>query len=679
MSLLLVLLACQRDDPGAAEGAPVPIPPGVTLQAPAAGAFLPPGATEVLGQAPHVEAVSVDGVAAEVIADVFSASVALPVGISTLTAEGADADGVVHQDRRSVLAGDFAEPSGAVPAALQLHLGTATLDALTAGAGGLLDPAALSAQLTALNPIVDSPEAIVSLTGIDFGEPQLQLVPTDGALQIQILVPDFVIGIDATIVDALPFGIDLDLSPDLTGAALQLDTALALAPDGQGGLSVTIAELQAEIVDFDLDTGLLELIDWLFLDDDDLAELLEDQLAGLGATLQPTIDEALAGLQLDQQLEILERTLSISPSFDRATIDPAGISLSLGVALDVDALSPAVPGFLSFAPPEPLPGDAITVQVSDAFMNRALFELWSGGALDLELPLGAEDVAILFLFGGADAGHLSLSAQLPPVWLQGPDGSARLQLGEARMIVETPGGRYGEVVDLILALDAAAELSLTPGAASVILSDATVRMRTAGDSVGHEQLEPYVSTLETSFGVGIGVINELLSFPAAELLGEGAALPELALQRDPSGRGTLLQLSTDQLLSLLGSTDTAGTGSTTASTPSAAQIPAGAEVHDDDADVASDGGVHWVCPGQRVEVTGSGGTWYVEDSGDLRIEGGTGHTILAIDGAEVRLETAGNTVSADPGADIDDRDGGNTIQIVDPLSFDRSSAPTPGC
>jgi hypothetical protein len=371
------------------------------------------------------------------------------------------------------------------------------------------------------------------------------------------------------------------------------------------------------------------------------------------------------------ETELLGAALSFTPWIDAVDIEPAGLGLSVGVVLEVDAPEPELPGHLTFAPPPPLPAQEVAVQVSDAFMNRALYELWAGGALDMDLPLEAEDAAILFLFGGQDQGRLTMSSALPPVWLE-RDGQARLQLGEMALTVETPGGTYGERVELMVALDARAEIVLSGEVAGVVLSDARVHMRLVGESAGHAALREALPTMVTAFGLGIGVVNEQLSFPLTDLLG-GLVLPELTFERDPSGLGTRVQLSVDDLLGLVGLSP-AETGPTSGSVA----IPGTATVSDGDFEVTTDGEQGWICGGDEIEASGDGGTWYVEQNAELTVTG-TGHTVYATAGATVQLESPGNTVYADPEAEIDDQDGTNTVTVLDPLEFDLTSAPTPGC
>jgi hypothetical protein len=645
--------------------------PRLALQSPPAAAFLAAEVQPVEGIAQQVEDVAVNGHPASVSEGRFSASVPLPVGVTTLEVTGTDPQGLALTDSWSVLAGEFATPDGKLADAVQVQVSADSLSGLGGLVGGLLDPAALGGSLTALNPVIDSATARVDLAGLEFGTPLVEITPGNGVLDVTISIPDFVLGLEATLYGALPFGLDLELAPDLVAEELRLSTTLALSPDGQGGLDASVGPLDVQIVGFALDTGILELVEWLVLDEDDLTGLLESQLGALGPLLEPAIDAQLDQLDLAMETELMGASLSFVPWIDSVDIDPAGLGMSVGVILEVSAPEPDLPGHLTFAPPPPLPAQEVAVQVSDAFMNRALYELWAGGALNMDLPLEADDAAILFLFGGQDQGRLTMSSALPPVWLE-RDGLARLQLGEMALNVETPGGSYGERVELMIALDARAEIVVSGETAGVVLSEASVHMRAVGESAENAALKEALPTLVAAFGLGIGVVNEQLSFPLTDLLG-GLVLPELAFERDPSGLGTRVQLSVDDLLGLVGMTP-AGPGPTSG----AVAIPGTATVSDGDFEVTTDAEQGWICGGDEIEASGDGGTWYVDPGAELTVTG-TGHTVYATAGAQVQLEGPGNTVYADPQAEIEDQDGSNTITVLDPLQFDLTSAPTPGC
>ena len=257
------------------------------------------------------------------------------------------------------------------------------------------------------------------------------------------------------------------------------------------------------------------------------------------------------------------------PAFASASTDASGLALGLAVAVDVDAPAPDAPGHLHFPPPTPADGRDLTVQLADDFVNRALFELWAAGALDIELPLNdPASLIILGVFGGVGSGTLRLEAGLPPVWLE-RDGATRLQLGGAKLTVDTPNGKYGEQVEMLLDLDAAAEVTLTAEAAGVVLSDPVVGMVLTGASADVPELAENLDAIEGAFGLGLGIINDLLAFPLDGFLGPDVTLPALDLRRDPSGVGlvTDLKLSEIDILAILLATTSGGATAGTTTTP----------------------------------------------------------------------------------------------------------------
>ena len=684
VSILWLALACGGGDKGAltaddttgsdpttsshtTSSVPAPSEPALAFTDPGPAGYASSGSVAIGGVADLMTEVTVNGAPASVAANRFEALFDLEPGMHGFFVDGVDENGDAHRHQGAILAGTFADASGPSYDAVQLHLGPAACSQLGPLVGGFITPDILNPVLQGLNPVVDSSDAVVSLGNIRFDEAIVDVVPTDQGLLLSLDLPGFVLPIDATIVDALPFGIDLDIGVDVE-ADVTLDLLLDLDTDGRGNLLIDVKAVEAELGEFDLDTGLLELIDWLFLDDDDLAEFLETQLENLGPALGGVLADTLKGLDLGMETELLGAQMSLQPAFDHADVTGDGVYLSLAMALEVDAPTPDAPGHLAFATPPSAVQDHVQVQISDDFMNRALFELWSGGALNLELDLseGAAST-VLLLFGGGDEGTLSLDPRLPPVWVE-RNGQGRMQMGEVYLTVETPGGDFGDKVELLMNLDAAAEVSFDGTAAGVVLSDAQVDMVAVGASVDNDELD--VEALQSAFGIGIGVINGLLSFPLDGLVPAGA-LPALAFERDPSGLGTRLELDLSQVdvNALLGLPEPPLTD---------VPVPATATPFPDDAEVVDDQVVGWVCDNSEVVVTGLDGTWYVADGGELVLQG-TGHTVYVANDGRVTLEAPSNTVQADPGARVDDDDGTNVITVVDPTTLDLTNAPAYGC
>jgi hypothetical protein len=682
---ILVLLACSSSlTPGApTEGdAPLGAGPGpaeLTFTDPTAGSYVSVGQQPVLGIARHLSEVTVNDHSAVLQNGMFLLDLPTVLGLNTFAATGvAEADGALFADTASVLAGDFKEAEGVIADAVQLHVSASALAGLGPMLGDLFDPDTINTELQAMNPVVDTPEAEMTLGLLTFDPPVITLVPRAGVLEAQILLPNFNLPIDTRIRDALPFGIDLEIGVDIECDQVLLLVPIRLGTTPNGELDVHVGTMSAELSEFDLDTGILELIDWMFVDDDDLADSIEDMLAQMGPSVDDMVQDLVGGLDLELELELMEKVATLKPRFDEARVTPDGVVMSLGLAIDVDGAVADGPGHLTLPPPPPTQGTDVHVQVADDFMNRFLYELWAGGALDLNDPLGPEDAAILLLFGGSGSGNLSMKSALPPVWLE-RDGESRLQLGEIALTVETPGGQYGEVVEVLMALDARAEFQVGGDTAGVVLTDGQVKMRLAGASVGNAVLAEKLPGLETAFGIGIGVINEQLTFPLTDVLPEGALLPPIVLNRDPSTLGSVIDLTADDLTALLPLlTGEVPPPPPPPLPPNDVPVPANATVLDQDEARTADNEVGWICEQDDLETSGNGGTWYVSEDASLVITG-TGHVVYAADNADIRLDSPGNTVYADPGANVDDNDGTNTVIELDPLTLDLTTAPTPGC
>ncbi|MCB9674895.1 MAG: hypothetical protein H6737_07245 [Alphaproteobacteria bacterium] len=696
MIALLVLFGCgsvgglQGEDGQDPENVGPGAKPELTIDAPAAASYLTTASVSVTGAAADMESVTVNGVPATLSGGTYSANQSLVKGLNLFDVRGTDIEGRPHRRLRSALKGEFHPPSGFVGSALQVHLGASELDAVTPLLGGIVDPAALSDQVVAMNPVVDDGSMVANVTGVTFAEPIIIATPVEGLLDVAITLPAFEIPIEVeTTVLFFPIGLDGALRTD----ELVVTTSVALAPDGQGGLDVQLVDTTIEMVNFEIDiSGLADFIEDAFMSDEEAELMVAAQLDGVVASLQTTIDEMIAGLDLSLETELMGQQLALDTSFSAAGVDSTGIWLGLDVQADVSGASVAGAGHLYQGAPTAMGGDTVTVQVADDFMNRFLHELWGAGAVDIDLPIeptGLES-ALLLMFGGqqGQAGSLSLRSALPPTWI-GRGGDSRLQLGEVVMTVETPGGEYGDVVELAMAVDAKAEFAITETGAGIVLSDADITLEPLGEGEKIDALRAKVPELQTAMGIGIGLLNDMLSFPIEGF--DTSVLPELGIVRDPSDRGLMLQISLADLDlgALLGGTPVEpdpGTDPNADPNPPAPTVPEAMEVaipdtavvYDSDGTVDFDGETGWVCRNDDIEVLGNDGTWYVDNRGEVTLVG-TGHTVYAHDNADVILLSTGNTVYADVGADVDDQDGTNTIIWVDPMTFDTSLAPADGC
>lgn len=85
----------------------------------------------------------------------------------------------------------------------------------------------------------------------------------------------------------------------------------------------------------------------------------------------------------------------------------------------------------------------------------------------------------------------------------------------------------------------------------------------------------------------------------------------------------------------------------------------------------------WLCAGAELATTGSNGTYFVESGAVLNLSGGDA-TVYVLDGGEVTVSGNDNTIVYEPGAEVDSNPSATLIEC-DPLSIDRSNAPSNGC
>lgn len=120
-------------------------------------------------------------------------------------------------------------------------------------------------------------------------------------------------------------------------------------------------------------------------------------------------------------------------------------------------------------------------------------------------------------------------------------------------------------------------------------------------------------------------------------------------------------------------------------------IPSGAVVYDQNEPYEQSNETLWVCPGTSFSLTNSSGfpiadlTIFLEEASFLQLlnpTGNLGHTIYLSQGAGLFLGQGSSnvTVYRSPNSVLIDSGGfNNTITVCDPLEYDLSNAPSPGC
>ena len=451
MLLALSLLACKSEQQLEVVEQPQP---ALTLQAPAAGAWMPPGTTSVEGAWEALEQVAVNGEQAELTASgAWSGRTELVPGINLIEARGTDVSGDQHFQREAVLAGSFAAPGAPVDDAAVLRLNEEGLDLVMDLAAELVTADALGEQIGAMNPVYETAvdvlgwEAASLDAGVDslsFDTPRLEANPAGGLLYLQVALPDLWVDLSA-------YGEVVEIDYDV-GASIWADNAYLTGTIGvdavDGQLQVDIVDLGIELSGFGYDLSLIpwDLEEYLFVDTvrAKIEEMLVEQLA---EQVPAMIEELLAGLDLSFELDLLGTPLSVGATFADAWIDDHGIVLAtdIDVAAGIDTTRPYDGWLIRGAGRPDLPTEGpLVVGLSDDFLNRLLFEVWRGGVLDLTLSTadGSLEPALLAMLH-ADEGAIGVDPVLPPVVI-GDDQGLELQVGELGVALDTPGGELGD-------------------------------------------------------------------------------------------------------------------------------------------------------------------------------------------------------------------------------------------
>ena len=515
---------------------------------PTPGARVPSGLQTVQGTASSIEDITVNGTPASLAGGIWLSEVGLTPGINTLDLSATGWDETTHQQRFSVLAGEFAPASVAGQRALAIHVDADGFTELVPLAASLLDPQTLLGDVGGGQPIYQDQDFSVYLAGIDIPVLDLSITPRQGHLDVRLDMPGMNIPLD--VETEIIFGIDISLNANLRMDHAAITGDLYLAEDGRGGLDLSFdgVDLQVVGVEIDID-GVADFLEDLFLTDEAAGALLADNIDPLVDAIPGLLEDALGDLgDLSFELDLLEIPLVLDIAFSQVQVNPGGLSLGMDLGVAVDGVQPV--DSLIVGVPET--GSGLAIQLSDDALNHALETLWAAGGLDLTLPLepGTLDSMLLAVFGGdpATGGSLTHPAGLPPVGV-GRGGGRRMQLGETLLSVDTPGGLYGDQVQVIMAADMALGIAITDVEVGAQLSDATVKLVPIGDAA--EALAPEIEELEQTIGAGIGMLNGLLSFPLGDpeaeteegggLLG-GLELPAFSLERDPTDRATLIAL-----------------------------------------------------------------------------------------------------------------------------------------
>jgi len=500
----------------------------IDVSDPEPASYHPPGSYEVAGEQVGLSNLTLDDEPVDqVLGETFAHEIELVRGVNTFEVRG-EKGSTFRMVRESVMAGSFGEPAGLIDDAVGIRLNQGGLDALGGMVGGLVDDVTLTKLITGLNPVYESFVADVAVGAIYFDPLQVDLQPRAGELEVEIELPNAEIWL---LVDTL---IDFDLWVTMDSA--RMTAGLDLGTDGNGHLTAGLADPTVELVNFEYDTSLIPG-DSLALFDGTIQGVLEDVLLEQLETLvPPLLEDQLGSLELAFDLDLLGTPVSIASEFAHASVDPNGVQLVADLDVDVDSNGTKLaPGYLlaDAGMPTPNTRDDLTVALSDDLVNRVLYEVWSGGVLDLTLSTEDGSLPSSYLESfGTDTGTLSIDAQMPPVLVQ-KGAETELQVGEMLLHLSTPSNQTFTYIDLALALKIPVDLEVEDGALDIALGSPDLQFVVRDTDWGNVNEEWLTGLLEEELPIeSLLLVLGAISFDLPSIA--GISLENASIDRDPS-------------------------------------------------------------------------------------------------------------------------------------------------
>jgi hypothetical protein len=527
--LVLALTACKSDHDLTEAG-----DPALTLDTPERAAWLDVGEVEADGTWTALSGLTVNGASATAsgaLSGTWQGQIEVDRGISIVEASGTDGRGDVMFVKNHVIAGEFVSPNAAVSDAATVRINENGIDLLLEAAAARFDEQTVEDTLVAANPVYSGEfleiagEDIFAIdlfvNDVTFSGLDLSAEPTTGQLDFTGSLYNLDVGTELTIEI---LGSDF-LDPiviDVYADRIDLTGGLVIGAH-DGDLTVDLVGTEVAIEGFFFDTDLIpSSIEGTLLSqavegmiEDRIGGLLEEQVAGL-------VQEQLSSLDLSFTSEVLDHEVVVEADFADASVDPAGVSITMDIDVDVagDTEHP-YRGYLTAPGRAPTPDASADVSLSiwDDLLNKMLFESWKGGMLNLTLSTeddSLDPVALLPLH--AEEGTISVDAWLPPVVVQ--SGTAlQAQLGEVHVTVDTPGGELGEHLVASVAAYVDVDLVARNGEIQVELGEPTLDITVLESDWGASNVT-VANLLEESLPIDLllSVVGDI-AFPLPEFFG----------------------------------------------------------------------------------------------------------------------------------------------------------------
>ena len=453
----LALCGCHLSE-GSGDALEGYITPELTVTFPAQAAWVQGVKVSVEGRAKGLHGVTINGEDAQMDGRDFAGEATLDRGIGIIEVWGDDNQGDGYYERVTVLAGAYGDPVTTLAKGIHLRVNESGLLYASGQVESMVDPDDISAQAAGMTVYEDTYGLLgwdavtieAKVASLSMGVPGAELDPRDQELELSVVVPDFELTLD-TVGEAL--GLDFDIEVVAWADRVNVDAILDIHAV-EGDLVVELTQSTVTVDGFGYDTSLIPfgVEEYLFVESIEsfLEEMAVEKIAEI---VPPLLDEQLSSLDLSFETELMGQEVAVMAQFAEAGIDRDGVYLGVDVVLSLgDEDQREGLGFLEA--PQTLPlldaTSDVVMAVSDDLLNRAMYGLWRSGVMDM--TLSTEDDTLDGFVASmlkSEVATIRLEPLLPAVVVEG-DAALNVQVGALNVMVETPGGEFGDYLNLTM-------------------------------------------------------------------------------------------------------------------------------------------------------------------------------------------------------------------------------------
>ncbi len=416
----------------------------------------------------------------------FSYPVSWDFGTNVIETLAVDGDGNPESDRRAVLAGAFIPEGTGIGDGIVARINEAAIDVLETLGEDMIENADVAGMIP--SPVFYDKSETCTWLGCwtwweialyvnnpTLGSTDLEIDPMAGGyLQVYATIYNINVPWSASGVIS-----EVGYSANGTITADSITIGMRIYPSvSNGAIQTTISDVTVNSInfDFDFDSWIYDIIDFFGIDVDGMVQdYVEDAIeSAVVDEVPPLLEDTLQDLELATSLELLGADYNLLAEPYDIAVDDDGITLGLETTFTPDVWANPYTGegslYYGYSVPSYSSTPAMTLSLSEDFLNQALYAFWGGGLLSqtfaaADLGLDPADLA-MFMPNMTDP-YIVLDAMLPPVVLPGSGGELLdLQLGDlgVSLYSDDPADPANLVMTFYVGLEAGLDLTVTANA-----------------------------------------------------------------------------------------------------------------------------------------------------------------------------------------------------------------------